>query len=34
MPKKGSRLTPFKRGTLPPAFKSAAYGARFSDEQF
>jgi penicillin-binding protein 1A len=32
--KAGSRLTPFKRGTLPPAFKSAAYGARFSDDRF
>ncbi len=32
--KAGSRLTPFKRGTLPPSFRSAAYGARFSDEQF
>jgi penicillin-binding protein 1A len=32
--KLGSRLTPFKRGTLPAAFKSAASGARFSDEQF
>jgi penicillin-binding protein 1A len=32
--KAGSRLTPFKRGTLPPAFKTAASGARFSDEQF
>jgi len=32
--KPGSRLTPFKRGTLPPSFRSAAYGARFSDEQF
>ena len=32
--KTGSRLTPFKRGTLPPSFRSAAYGARFSDEQF
>jgi penicillin-binding protein 1A len=32
--KKGSRLTPFKRGTLPPTFQTAAYGARFSDEQF
>jgi penicillin-binding protein 1A len=31
---KQSRLIPFKRGTLPPAFKSAAYGARFSDEVF
>ncbi|HVR60816.1 MAG TPA: PBP1A family penicillin-binding protein [Polyangia bacterium] len=31
---KGSRLVPFKRGTLPPAFKSAAYGARFSDAEF
>jgi penicillin-binding protein 1A len=29
-----SRLTPFRRGTLPPAFKTAATGARFSDEQF
>lgn len=28
-----SRLTPFKRGTLPPAFRTAA-GARFSDERF
>jgi penicillin-binding protein 1A len=32
--KPGSRLTPFKRGTLPPVFRSASYGARFSDEQF
>jgi penicillin-binding protein 1A len=32
--KVGSRLTPFKRGTLPASFKSAASGARFSDEQF
>jgi penicillin-binding protein 1A len=32
--KLGSRLTPFKRGTLPPVFKTAATGARFSDEQF
>jgi penicillin-binding protein 1A len=32
--KLGSRLTPFRRGTLPPAFKTAATGARFSDEQF
>ncbi len=32
--KVGSRLTPFRRGTLPPAFKTAATGARFSDEQF
>ena len=32
--KVGSRLTPFKRGTLPPAFKTAASGARLSDEQF
>jgi len=32
--KPGSRLTPFRRGTLPPAFKTAATGARFSDEQF
>jgi penicillin-binding protein 1A len=31
--KLGSRLTPFKRGTLPSAFKTAE-GARFSDEQF
>jgi len=30
----GSRLIPFKRGTLPSSFRSAAYGARFSDEQF
>jgi penicillin-binding protein 1A len=30
----GSRLIPFKRGTLPSSFKSAAYGARFSDDQF
>jgi penicillin-binding protein 1A len=29
-----SRLMPFKRGTLPPAFTSAAQGARFSDEKF
>ncbi len=27
-----SRLTPFKRGTLPPAFTSKA--ARFTDERF
>jgi penicillin-binding protein 1A len=32
--KLGSRLTPFRRGTLPSAFKTAATGARFSDEQF
>ncbi|MDB4982589.1 MAG: penicillin-binding protein family [Myxococcales bacterium] len=32
--KVGSRLTPFKRGTLPASFKTAASGARFSDEQF
>jgi len=32
--KAGSRLTPFKRGTLPPSFKTAAYAARFSDERF
>jgi penicillin-binding protein 1A len=32
--KAGSRLTPFKRGTLPATFRSAAYGAGFSDEQF
>jgi penicillin-binding protein 1A len=32
--KAGSRLTPFRRGTLPPAFKTSASGARFSDEQF
>jgi penicillin-binding protein 1A len=32
--KLGSRLTPFRRGTLPAAFKTAAEGARFSDEQF
>jgi penicillin-binding protein 1A len=32
--KAGSRLTPFRRGTLPPAFKATASGARFSDEQF
>jgi penicillin-binding protein 1A len=32
--KLGSRLTPFRRGTLPPAFKTAAVGARFSDESF
>jgi penicillin-binding protein 1A len=32
--KVGSRLTPFRRGTLPPVFKTAATGARFSDEQF
>ena len=32
--KAGSRLTPFRRGTLPPAFKTAATGARFTDEQF
>jgi penicillin-binding protein 1A len=32
--KAGSRLTPFSRGTLPPAFKTAAYAARFSDERF
>lgn len=31
---KNSRLIPFRRGTLPPAFKTAAYGARFSDEAF
>jgi hypothetical protein len=30
----GSRLTPFRRGTLPPSFTAAASGARFSDEQF
>jgi penicillin-binding protein 1A len=32
--KPGSRLTPFRRGTLPAAFKTAAGEARFSDEQF
>jgi penicillin-binding protein 1A len=32
--KPGSRLTPFRRGTLPPAFRTGAYEARFSDEQF
>jgi penicillin-binding protein 1A len=32
--KVGSRLTPFRRGTLPPVFKTAASGARFSDDQF
>jgi penicillin-binding protein 1A len=32
--KTGSRLIPFKRGTLPLSFRSAAYGARFSDDQF
>ena len=32
--KRGSRLTPFRRGTLPPAFKTAASEARFSDERF
>jgi penicillin-binding protein 1A len=32
--KAGSRLTPFRRGTLPASFRSAAYGARFSDSQF
>jgi penicillin-binding protein 1A len=32
--RKGSRLVPFKRGTLPPAFRSAAWGARFSDAEF
>jgi penicillin-binding protein 1A len=32
--KPGSRLTPFRRGTLPPAFRTQAFGARFSDEQF
>ena len=32
--KAGSRLTPFRRGTLPPVFKTAVTGARFSDEQF
>jgi penicillin-binding protein 1A len=32
--KKDSRLTPFKRGTLPAAFRATASGARFSDEQF
>jgi penicillin-binding protein 1A len=32
--KAGSRLTPFRRGTLPSSFRSAAYGARFSDPQF
>jgi penicillin-binding protein 1A len=31
--KPGSRLTPFRRGTLPPAFNTAA-GARFTDEAF
>jgi penicillin-binding protein 1A len=32
--KAGSRLTPFRHGTLPPAFRTAAWGARFSDERF
>jgi penicillin-binding protein 1A len=32
--KPGSRLTPFRRGTLPPAFRTGAYDARFSDQQF
>jgi penicillin-binding protein 1A len=32
--KPGSRLTPFRRGTLPPSFTSAASSARFTDEQF
>jgi penicillin-binding protein 1A len=32
--KVGSRLTPFKRGTLPATFKTAVNGARFTDEQF
>jgi penicillin-binding protein 1A len=30
----GSRLTPFRRGTLPLAFKTGSYEARFSDERF
>jgi penicillin-binding protein 1A len=29
-----SRLMPFRRGTLPPAFTSGAQSARFSDERF
>jgi penicillin-binding protein 1A len=29
-----SRLMPFRRGTLPPAFTSGMQGARFSDEKF
>ena len=29
-----SRLMPFKRGTLPPAFRSRAGGGGFSDERF
>jgi penicillin-binding protein 1A len=32
--KPGSRLTPFRRGTLPPAFKTAAFEGHFSDERF
>jgi penicillin-binding protein 1A len=32
--KAGSRLTPFRRGTLPASFTTAASGARFTDEQF
>jgi len=32
--KPGSRLTPFRRGTLPAAFKTASSSGRFSDEQF
>jgi penicillin-binding protein 1A len=29
-----SRLIPFKRGTLPPPFRSAGANAHFSDESF
>ncbi len=29
-----SRLVPFKRGTLPPSFKTGASAGRFSDERF
>jgi penicillin-binding protein 1A len=32
--KPGSRLTPFRRGTLPPLFRTAAGAGRFSDERF
>jgi penicillin-binding protein 1A len=32
--KPGSRLTPFRRGTLPAAFKTVSSSGRFSDEQF
>jgi len=32
--KLGSRLTPFRRGTLPSSFRGTAGDARFSDESF